>query len=384
MVIRMFLRILFAFLFTVSIFAAGAISNMETEIDKIKQGIKKEQNNVKIIKKEESKTLKKLERIEKDLKRIKEDYYKVQAEYIALTRKVEYGEKNIKLTKRKADEKDEHMREKLLLWYKYGERAQFEYLISGANLFDFFDRQENLTLILENDRDNINQINKLAENIKMETKRINNKKRETSLVRKELRVKRKKLNKKIKEKNQLLTALNKKEVGVNEKISLLKKEQIRIRKRIDKIIKNRIKKVDKKDLKTALKDLGEMQYPLKGKVILDFADKKEIAYGAVVKSEGMEIQSNLGARIKAATSGEVVFSAQFEDLGNMVIINHGSGVATVYGNMITTYVKRGDQVVKGQNIGVLGLSKKEREPRLYFEIRFNTKSIDPLIFLERK
>jgi murein DD-endopeptidase MepM/ murein hydrolase activator NlpD len=67
--------------------------------------------------------------------------------------------------------------------------------------------------------------------------------------------------------------------------------------------------------------------------------------------------------------------------GNHVIIDHGNGFATLYAHMNSIFVKPGESVVAGQQIGSVGNTGNSTGPHLHFEIRYQGVPRDPLSYL---
>jgi len=76
--------------------------------------------------------------------------------------------------------------------------------------------------------------------------------------------------------------------------------------------------------------------------------------------------------------GEVVFSDWLRGFGNLIIIDHGQGYLTVYGNNDALFKSNGEQVVAGEVLAAAGDSGGNPEPGLYFEIRHQGRPVDPL------
>ena len=117
--------------------------------------------------------------------------------------------------------------------------------------------------------------------------------------------------------------------------------------------------------------------PLNGEIVVRYGEIK----AGKVTSTGIEIKGRLGDRVKSVAAGEVIYAGRFENMGTVIIIDHGYGFVSVYGNLINSYVSNGSNVSKGQNIGVLGVSVEEKEPILYFETRLRAKIVNPSNFL---
>jgi murein DD-endopeptidase MepM/ murein hydrolase activator NlpD len=97
--------------------------------------------------------------------------------------------------------------------------------------------------------------------------------------------------------------------------------------------------------------------------------------------KGLDIATPNGTPVKAAGDGTVEFSGQDDVFGLMIIINHGSGITTLYGHNSKLSVARGDEVLRGQVIAYSGTSGKSSAPHLHFEISRYGRQVNPLTFL---
>jgi murein DD-endopeptidase MepM/ murein hydrolase activator NlpD len=99
---------------------------------------------------------------------------------------------------------------------------------------------------------------------------------------------------------------------------------------------------------------------------------------------GLDIAGKAGTPIKAAQAGRVSYAGQDSVYGNMVIISHGGGVASVYGHNASLLVVEGEWVEAGQVIARLGSTGRSSAPHLHFEIREGKSTVDPLKYLQRR
>lgn len=92
---------------------------------------------------------------------------------------------------------------------------------------------------------------------------------------------------------------------------------------------------------------------------------------------GLDIRANEGSAVTASMQGTVKFAGQDNELGNMIIIDHGNGMETVYGHNSELLVREGDTVTSGTQIAKVGSSGRTNGSHLHFEIRQNGLSINP-------
>lgn len=93
---------------------------------------------------------------------------------------------------------------------------------------------------------------------------------------------------------------------------------------------------------------------------------------------GVDYAANTNSPILAAESGVVILAGSNGGYGLCVIIDHGGGISTLYGHANKLLVSKGDQVIKGQKIALVGSTGLSTGPHLHFEVRVNGETRNPL------
>jgi murein DD-endopeptidase MepM/ murein hydrolase activator NlpD len=96
--------------------------------------------------------------------------------------------------------------------------------------------------------------------------------------------------------------------------------------------------------------------------------------------EGVDIAAGYGTPIAAAASGTVIFAGWMGGYGNLIIVDHGGGIATAYAHQ-SSFAVGGGPVSQGQTIGYVGCTGHCYGPHLHFEVRVNGSAVDPLGYL---
>ena len=128
---------------------------------------------------------------------------------------------------------------------------------------------------------------------------------------------------------------------------------------------------------------GALPWPVNGKVVTPFGQYKD-NYDVLVKKNGIDISAGKGENPRAIAGGRVVFTGKFEGYGNLLIIDHGSGFHSLYGNLSETSIQESALLVEGMDVGTIEKSKKSKNPLLFFEIRHKGRPVDPLEWLQRQ
>lgn len=125
---------------------------------------------------------------------------------------------------------------------------------------------------------------------------------------------------------------------------------------------------------------GRLAWPLQGPINSGFGNRRDPFGNGTRMHSGIDIGAPSGAPIHAAADGTVVSAGWNGGYGNAVIIDHGDGLATLYGHMSKIGVS-GGQVSQGEVIGYVGSTGNSTGPHLHFETRVNGNPQNPMNFL---
>jgi len=122
--------------------------------------------------------------------------------------------------------------------------------------------------------------------------------------------------------------------------------------------------------------LKGFQWPVKGRRITSKYGRR----GGGMHT-GMDIDCETGEGTYAAKAGKVIASERGGGYGNMIIVDHGNGVSSLYAHHSRLYAREGQQVERGQKIGACGSTGNSTGSHLHFEIRVNGQHRNPRPYL---
>ncbi|HJQ82867.1 MAG TPA: LysM peptidoglycan-binding domain-containing M23 family metallopeptidase [Candidatus Binatia bacterium] len=97
--------------------------------------------------------------------------------------------------------------------------------------------------------------------------------------------------------------------------------------------------------------------------------------------DGIDISTPEGTPVRAARAGRVLYSDRLRGYGNLIIVAHDQGYATVYAHNRDNRARAGSEVRQGDVIAVVGRTGKTSGPNLHFEVRKDNVARNPLYFL---
>jgi septal ring factor EnvC (AmiA/AmiB activator) len=128
---------------------------------------------------------------------------------------------------------------------------------------------------------------------------------------------------------------------------------------------------------------GRLSWPSEGRIAVSYGTQKDPRFDTPVFRNGIHIQTDAAADARSVYAGKVIFAEWFKGFGQLIIINHGSGYHTLYGNLSELFSKVGDIIRENQVIGKVGTSGVINAPGIYFEIRYKGKPLDPSQWLKK-
>lgn len=143
--------------------------------------------------------------------------------------------------------------------------------------------------------------------------------------------------------------------------------------------KNNIESISRSYATPFISLKGKLPLPVKGKITNKFGSKRA---DSPVIWKGLFVQSAATQTVYAVAPGRVIFADWLRGFGNLLIIDHGEGYMSLYGNNETLYKQVGDELQRGDTIAAVGNSGGNENYGLYFELRHEGIPLDPATWLK--
>ena len=345
------------------------IGSEQKKLLDIKTKLEEQKQKLKLTRAEEQRALSNLYIIRKNLVNAQKNLQdaKGRASYnekriIELKRDYIAAERSIK-------DKSKELERRIVEIYKSGSGSLLEVLFASRSMADFVNRTYYFGRIIAYDAELIGGIKKQVETIKRAKSELEVANREIKGAVAVIETEKRKIAKSSIEKERIYQSLRSRRQEYERRVRELEASSLEI----EKFIKSR-------GVSGAVSS-GRFVWPVHGRIVSRFGYRRHPLWGGFHLHSGTDIAAPYGRPIISADGGEVIFSGWWDGYGKAVVIDHGRGYTTVYGHMSRVYVQAGQQIEKGQVIGLVGNTGFSTGPHLHFEIRYNGRPVDPLAYL---
>jgi murein DD-endopeptidase MepM/ murein hydrolase activator NlpD len=364
-----------------------------SQLDKINQEIKRLQNEIANKKKEQAAAEKRVNSLMSKKEATKEEINKLMVEIdqtgvkLAQTQqKLAETEEQLQLTQQALEEARAQEKEtsgkldaRLRLMYTNGTVSYLDVLLSSTSFADFISRFDAFQSVAVQTRELLNNQKSAREMVEFREAQIEKDKLEIELLYAEIDQYLQDLKRQEQEKINLVAQLNEEiehEVEISEEAERLLME----------LAAKMSKAEAEKNRLVSYYNGGKFYMPLQVSYRLtsDFGTRVHPITGKTHTHSGIDMAVKQGTPIYAAESGVVIVAQWWSSYGNCIIIDHGGGLWTVYGHIMTDgiLVKKGQTVKRGDKIALVGSTGQSTGPHLHFEVRKNEKPVDPKPYLK--
>ncbi len=377
--------------FTVVVSYASNASDLDEKIKQQEMEYQKIQRQISSTRKKLSDTQAKEKSVTKQIQGLSQQITLTQQKVNVVNLSVKRLSNNItKLTDDigKADSKIKYIQgllsERLVSMYKYGGITEFNLLLSSQGAEDALNTSYLLGKIADKDKQMINELSEEKKRLAETKAKLREEQGKYEVQRKVLTTKRKELNSAASERNVLLSKVRKdKTLFMAEQQELLKasKELQATVKRLmaEKIALNKKKFPDKKEV--VYYRGGRLAMPTQGAITSTYGTRIHPVFKTKIHHTGLDITAPQGSPVIAADSGEVLYTGWMRGYGQVIILDHGANLTTVYAHLSAIECQEDAKVSRGAVIGRVGSTGVTTGNHLHFEVRLNGNAVDPMRYL---
>ena len=322
-----------------------------------------------------------LARLDAKIDEVKEDLTRAQAKVALLT-------EDLHDVLARLDRRTEIFTDRAVAAYIAGPSAYIDSILSSDSFSDLVDRYEYYESALNADSAIVSEIQVLRDETENQRELILEKQHEISVAKRELEGSRTEMATLRRQQASVLAA---KEAALSEKQQILGQVETRRRKwaalesQLDRD-SDRLQALINQAASTSSGPLpsggGQLLWPAAGSVTSGYGYRTHPIFGDQRLHTGIDIGAAYGAPVIASDSGVVTYAGVMSGYGNVVVVDHGGGLATTYNHLSAFTVGSGQSVGRGEQVGAVGCSGYCTGPHLHFEVRVNGSPVDPMPYLQ--
>ena len=315
-----------------------------------------------------------LEEIQSRLNELQAQARELQAKSNALQAKI--NDNQAKLAKKKAEveQRKKVYSQRLRQIYINGQVNYLDVLLGAKDFGDFSSRMYLLQKIISSDIAMLQQLQKDEAEIKSRQEQLDAEMKEIKSTKAELEAKRARANKLKEQRSYMLYKAQEEEQQSQSEYERL----LAISENITAMLRNM---ESSGGGSSSSGGTGRFMWPCRGEITSYFGWRTHPIFGTTKYHSGMDIAVDYGTPIMAADSGTVIYSGWLGGYGYAVMIDHGSGLVTLYAHNQSLNVYEGQYVNKGTCIAYAGSTGYSTGPHCHFEVRLHGEVTEPLNYL---
>lgn len=359
----------------VQVYATDSVDELKKQQKSIDNQINNTKEVINSIEQQTKSISKQIEDLDIQMDNATNQLHKTEKELEELELNIERITSELKEAEENVKDKQEIFNKRLRIMYKKGNAGYLEILLSSENIKDLLSRQEMIKTIAKHDTELIEYMKEQRDIIDTKKTELKVQKNTVETSKEKLEVRKRDLAKATSEKEELMEKLEKDKVAYEKEYDSLNDYAKEIESKIVKLQVN-----------TGEYSGGKMEWPVP--VYKRISDVYGYRIHPVLKIKklhsGMDISANAGERVVAAEAGIVIHSGTLGGYGKTIMIDHGSGIVTLYGHNSSLVVSKGQEVKRGDTIAKIGSTGISTGPHCHFEVRKNGVYQDPMPWLKGK
>lgn len=354
--------------------AENTLDSLNVQKSDLENQIQQKESEIQYIQEDMSATLLELENLSQEIADKQNEIAEIELQEIELNKYIETTEVELTSLKEKYAKQKKALEARLVAMYKFGNASYLDVLLNSKSLSQFLSNYYYLTIITKTDTNLLKSVEEKRDSIQTLANNLETKKN-VLMVSRETR-----------EKTQI--ALSNMKIIKDKRVTELNEQDLALHQEIENY-RQQIQSVELEIKKLALANVGEkyvggiMAWPVPGYTTItsQYGMRTHPITGVYKLHTGTDISAPIGATFVAANDGIVVKAEYNTAYGNMVMIDHGGGISTLYAHGSEILVSVGQTVFKGTAVLKVGSTGYSTGPHAHFEVRVNGNPVQPLDYI---
>ena len=353
---------------------SNTATDLQTQRSELQNQLNEANGQLENVQSNLSENLQQVEKLDSRIETAEKELAEQESKITELKESISQLETELNTITEKYDKQVELFKQRMVAIYIAGDTQYLDVLLNSSSLSDFISSYYIISQLTQIDEELINNLETKKKSMDLSMQKLENEKKElATIVENQTRTTRTLQNTK-KMRENFIAKLSDEEKNLQEKIDEINQQY--------DIVNQQILALAQQGIDTAYIG-GELEWPVPGytRITSKFAMRVHPITGQYKLHTGVDIGAPEGANFVAANDGIVVKAELNAAYGNMVIIDHGGGISTLYAHGSAILVEVGQSVKRGDSILKVGSTGYSTGTHAHFEVRINGVATDPLPYI---
>ena len=359
----------------ISFVQAEEITDLQTQQDELQNQINEATGELESVQDDLTENLKQVQKLDERIEDTQAELDELNTKIEKLQTSIDEVEEKLKIAQEKYEKQKKILEVRLVAIYESSDTEYLDVILSSRSITDFLSNYFLMTELANYDTELMEDMKQKKDEIEATKKKLDATKEQYATIKQ----------------NQTKTAKileNTKTIRENYIAKLSDKEK-EIQAQIDEY-NAKFAEINKEILQLAMQGIdtqyigGELAWPIPGytRITSKYGMRVHPITGVYKLHTGVDVSAPMGANFVAANDGIVTKAGYNGAYGNMVIIDHGGGVQTLYAHGSEIMVQVGDMVKRGETVVLkVGSTGYSTGPHAHFEVRLNGVVTDPMPYI---
>ena len=280
----------------------------------------------------------------------------------------------------------EAMKKRIKFMYEKGDTFYLEMIFSSSSFSDMTNKADYIEALSQYDKDKLEEYVETKEMVQLCKEELEAEKEVLDEAKLAVEAEEANVSSLIREKEAQIYSvssdISSKEAAIKEYEAMIAQENEEIA-ALEKAIAEEKARLEAENAQARIYNGGMFAWPCPSykRISDEYGNRIHPTLGVEKFHNGLDMAAPGGSAILAAYDGDVVAAAYSTSMGNYIMIDHGSGLYTIYMHCSALYVSKGQTVTKGQNIAAVGSTGRSTGNHLHFGVRLNGNYVNPWNYL---
>jgi septal ring factor EnvC (AmiA/AmiB activator) len=359
------------------------LTTQQKRLDRMEREIKKNNAKLKDAKKKEERAINDISRLSNQLAEAEQRFNVTELKRAQISNSLTVTMKKIQDIETSLEKVRKLLSKRVVAMYKYGTAAEFSLLFSASEVQDAISTLYLLASIAEQDKALISDLTIEKNALDKAKAELEIQKRELDFRNKELEKQKTVIQRTSNDRNKLLLQARKDKATFQAEQKELLESSNELKNKVNYLIAQ--KKQQSKDGKSATIVYykgGKLEWPIRGKINSPYGTRTHPIFKTKATHTGVDLDGNKGDTVKADAAGEVLYTGWMRGYGQVVILDHGGDLTTVYAHLSGIDTVENKKIKTGDKIGHVGATGTATGNNLHFEVRVKGNTTDPMKYLQ--